>query len=287
MAFKIVTWNVNGIRSLETKNKQGQKLTDVGVGNVGHGNVEPVLATLLREIDPDVLALQETRCPAGTVIPSIVASAFKYKIVLESKARKGYAGVGVFSKELPVARHFLSDEDEDDLNVEGRLLCLEYERFVFLNAYVPNSKQDLVRLPYRVGVWEVKVREFINRVKAITGKPVVAVADWNVAHTEMDIYNKCTRSSSFACGFTQEERDAYGLLMTQCDLKDAFRELHPNDREYTWFSNFGKSREKNNGWRIDGPLISSNLLEYVTDVEIHKEYYGSDHVPVLISFKIL
>lgn len=256
--MKIVTWNVNGIRAVLQKDKAGKR----GTKNTN------VLAELIKEHDPDVLCLQETKCPADiqTGLP------FPYSRIVASTTKKGYSGVAVFSKEAPI-----KELDDFPHNQEGRVLVLEYTAFYLVNTYTPNSKPDLSRLDYRINVWEKEIRAYINRLQK--KKPVVYVSDFNVAPTEIDIHT--VKGHERAHGFTVEERGGFADLLRECGLVDAYRELHPTERKYTWFSNFGRSRERNKGWRIDMVLVSKQISGKVEAVDILSDYYGSDHVPVI------
>lgn len=252
--MKIITFNVNGLRAVLQKDKSGKR-----------GGNTNVLQALLAEHDPDILCLQETKCPedVATGLP------FAFTKILASKTRKGYSGVAVLSKEPP-----LQVFDDFPHNEEGRVIVAEYPKFVLINAYVPNAKPDLSRLSYRVD-WEQAMRAYINKCQ----KPVVYVGDLNVAPAEIDLHNPKANVKSH--GFTVEERGAFADLLKDCKLVDTFRVLHPDERAYTWYSNFGKARENNKGWRIDHILVSKKLQKKIQAVEILGDYYGSDHVPVL------
>ena len=256
--MKIITWNVNGLRSILSKNKKGLRDT----------NDPNVLETLIKEHDPDFICLQETKCPNNLE----VLLPFKFKLIIDSKKRKGYSGVAVFAKEEPL--RILDDFPE---NEEGRMICLEYPKFYVINTYTPNSKQKLERLDYRINIWESLIIEYINRLN----KPVIFCSDFNVAPNEIDIYD--IRGHTRAAGYTIEERNAYERLLESCKLVNTFRYLYPNVRKYTWFSNFGKARENNKGWTIDHILVSKNLVKQIKDVEILSDYYSSDHIPVMLT----
>jgi exodeoxyribonuclease-3 len=163
-------------------------------------------------------------------------------------------------------------------NEEGRVLCAEFQSFYLVNAYVPNSKPDLSRLDYRVNIWETEIRKYINTLQK--KKPVIYCADFNVAPTEIDIHR--AKGNEKSHGFTIEERTAFKQLVDECGLVDAFRSLHPSVRKYTWFSNFGKARENNKGWRIDHFLVSEKLKRTLKSCEILGDIYGSDHVPIVL-----
>lgn len=260
---KIISWNVNGIRAVLKKDKNGKRDTDN----------DHVLNELVREEDPDILALQETKCPED--LP--VDLPFAYKRILSSKTKKGYSGVAIFSKDYPLKE--LIDFPE---NEEGRVIALEFDSYYFINAYVPNSKPDLSRLDYRVNIWEKTMREYIIRLQK--KKPVVYVADFNVAPTEMDLSNPKDNMKSH--GFTVEERTAFKELCEKCKLMDAFRVKHPNVKKWSWFSHFANSRARNVGWRIDHTLVSYEFADRIKKADILSDYYGSDHLPVMVEINI-
>lgn len=286
--MKFVTWNINGIKSALTKRKDGSKVV-----NPPQSLELNVLQCIISEQSPDFICLQEVKCQESIEKElSVFKGTYPFIYVNCSKARKGYSGVAVFSKLEPLGvfsefeRYTVNDLGEDvskyDFTKEGRLLTLEYPSFFLVNCYTPNSKQKLERLEQRTSVWEPLFRKYINKLQK--EKPVILCGDLNVAHEDIDIYN--TKGKSKMAGFTAEERGEFKKLILECDLVDTYRELHPNKKEYTYFSNFAKAREKNNGWRIDYFLVSRKLAAEVKAVSIHCEYFGSDHVPVTLSARL-
>ena len=143
--MKIVTFNVNGIRAMLSKDKDGKRNT----------NKQNALITLINEHDPDIICIQETKCSCNFDVDID----YPYRYFVSSQVKKGYAGVAVFSKIEPL--NILSDFTE---NQEGRVICLEYEKFYLLNTYTPNSKQDLSRLDYRTNTWEELIKKYIKNL---------------------------------------------------------------------------------------------------------------------------
>jgi len=279
--IKIVTWNVNGIRSLLTKDKNGVKNKDFITNNT--------LSTLIDEHNPDIVCLQEIRCNASLNFTEILKLQERGYNVIGlncSKAKSGYSGVLVISKlkHEDVYGDFPQYPKTHELNQEGRLLTVEFPKFVLVNAYVPNAKPDLARLDYRINQWEVAMRVHIGHLKLKYNKPIIACADWNVAPCELDVHNPKTAKGKH--GFTLEERDAFARLLKDCDLVDAFRTVNPSKVAYTWWSNFAKSRERNLGWRIDTFLVSTIISKKLKYADAHPEYMGSDHCPVVIEVSI-
>ena len=252
MKISILSWNVNGLRSVIRKNA----LDAIWSGPDGL---------------PDIICLQETRCPEDTKIPDLPSS-YKYQLIVPS-SKPGYSGVGLFSKFAP--NSIIDTELED-----GRCICAEFNAFYLINLYVPNSKPDLSALPYRTVVWEPKVRALIQ--KLTKSKPVIVLGDFNVAPDENDIYMKKKDTTH---GATPSERNHFQKLLSDCDLIDTYRFLNPNKREWTWFSNFGNARALNHGWRIDMALITSKYIKKIVESKILSHIPGSDHIPILIKVK--
>lgn len=250
--MKIISWNVNGIRAIMKK-----------------GFLEIVGA-----MAPDILCLQETKAQLSDATKSLsVMKDFGFQYINESKARKGYSGTAILSKEEP--KKVTQDMGIELHDQEGRIVTAEYADFYIINVYVPNSGQKLARLDYRK-TWD---ESFISYIKALEkNKPVIVLGDFNVAHQEIDIarpkenYNK-------SAGYTQQEIDGFSMFLSK-GLIDTFRELHPDEVKYSYWNYMFRSRERNVGWRIDYVLVSEQLKSSVKEAFIYNEYFGSDHCPV-------
>lgn len=254
--MRIISYNVNGLRSILSKN-----------------TLEDIISTY----DPDIVGLQETRCPDNYPVNDLITKKYPYFKIVSSKTKKGYSGVAIFSKEKPIQIYTDFPQNE-----EGRMLVFEYDKFCLINAYVPNSKEDLSRLTYRIQEWEPAVRRYVAELQAKTRKPSVFCADFNVAHTELDIYT--TKGKEKKHGFTKEEREAFSELLKHNNFIDSFRYKNPTLQKFSWFSNFHNSRDKNNGWRIDTILVSSSLKDKIKEADIIN-CKGSDHNPVYCDIK--
>ena len=146
--------------------------------------------------------------------------------------------------------------------------------FYLVTVYTPNSQDGLRRLDYRM-TWE---RDFLNYLKSLDQKkPVVVCGDMNVAHEEIDLKNPKTNRKN--AGFTDEERECFSRLLSEGFI-DTFRELHPEQVTYSWWSYRFHAREKNAGWRIDYFVVSDRLRSRIQSADIHTEILGSDHCPV-------
>ena len=254
--MKIISFNVNGIRAITGKSF----LLDMA------------------KLKPDVVCLQETKATVEQVKEALV-SLEDYHVFANEAERKGYSGTAIITKEKPL--HISYDMQMPDHDHEGRVVCAEYSSFFLVTVYVPNSGNELARLPYRQ-TWD---RDFLTYLKELERtKPVVVCGDFNVAHKAIDLarpkenYNK-------AAGFMQEEIDGMNAY-EQAGLIDTYRYLHPEQVEYSWWSYRAGAREKNIGWRIDYFLMSRSFLPHLKTASILTQVYGSDHCPVQIELTL-
>lgn len=250
--MKIISWNVNGIRSVLRKN---------------------FLAYLNRE-QPDILCLQETKASPDDVEQLWPATFSTY---WNTASRKGYSGTAIFTS-IPPAKVTLGIERAEHDN-EGRVLTAEYEDFFLVNVYVPNSKRELTRLPYRQE-WD---RDFLLYLKGLERrKPVIVCGDLNVAHTEIDLANPKANVRNH--GFTPEERAGFSAFV-KAGFLDTFREFETGGGHYTWWSPMSGARARNVGWRIDYFLMSAALRPRLKRAFIQPHIMDSDHCPVGIEIE--
>lgn len=251
--MKLISWNINGIRAALT-----------------HDLKESLLS-----LGADVIFLQETKLSEGMDFP-LELPGYELHFTV-SKVKKGYSGVAFLCKEKPLSVHYgLEDGSYDE---EGRVITLEYPSFYLVGAYVPNSGEELKRLPFRLE-YERRLRSYLSALQK--KKPLIYTGDMNVAHQEIDLKNP--ESNRRNAGFTDEERSAFSSLLS-IGLVDAWRHFHPKEVAYSWWSYRFHAREKNAGWRIDYFLVSESLLGEVVSSSIHNEIYGSDHCPVELILK--
>ena len=244
--YKLVSWNVNGLRAC-----QGKGFSDV-----------------FRQMDADFFCLQETKMQAGQLELEFEG----YRSYWNYAEKKGYSGTAVYTRHEPLSVSYGIGREEHDH--EGRVVTLEMEDFYLVCCYTPNSQDGLRRLDYRM-TWEEAFREYLLRLDA--KKPVVMCGDLNVAHEEIDLKNPKTNHRN--AGFTDEEREQFTRLL-ESGFKDTFRTLYPDRVEYSWWSYRFHAREKNVGWRIDYFVVSDRLMNRVADAQIHTGITGSDHCPV-------
>lgn len=245
--MKLISWNVNGLRACMKKG----------------------FMDFFEKEDADIFALQETKMQLDQLEEAMQPEG--YHIYMNSAERKGYSGTLVYTKKEPMR---VTYDIEGDETKEGRVITLEYEEFYFVCAYVPNSKDGLTRLDYRME-WEEMLRKHLLKLDA--KKPVIYTGDLNVAHEEIDIKNpKANRKNA---GFSDEEREKMTVLLNS-GFTDTFRYLYPEKVQYSWWSYRFKARERNAGWRIDYFLMSNRYIDHVQDSLIYDDIMGSDHCPV-------
>lgn len=245
--IEILSWNVNGIRSALKKG----------------------LREFIDERQPEIFCLQETRLPGSDEGISFDG----YHASWNHAERKGYSGTAIFSRKKPIsATTGMKNILQDD---EGRVLTAEFEHFYMVNVYVPNSKRDLSRLPYRQKEWDPAFKKFVKGLDR--RKPVIFCGDMNVAHREIDLTHPKANVKNH--GFTPEEREGFDLLL-KAGFADSFRVFHSDPGCYSWWSRMSNCRERNVGWRIDYFGVSEKIKNRLKDAFILSSVHGSDHCPV-------
>lgn len=245
--MKLISWNVNGIRAC----------------------VQKGFLDFFKETEADIFCIQESKMQEGQ-LDLALEGYYQYWNYAE---KKGYSGTAVFTKEKPISVQNGIGIAEHD--TEGRVITLEFPQFYLITVYTPNSKEELLRLSYRMQ-WEDDFRIYLKRLEQ--NKPVIVCGDMNVAHQDIDLKNPKTNHKN--AGFSDEEREKFGVLLENGFI-DTFRYFYPEQEGiYSWWSYRFRSREKNSGWRIDYFLTSGSLKDKLKDAIIHTKVMGSDHCPV-------
>lgn len=245
--MKFISWNVNGLRAC-----------------VGKGFLD-----IFNELDADIFCLQETKLQAGQIELDLDGY-YQYWSYAE---KKGYSGTAIFTKNKPI--RVIEGIGEEELDTEGRMICLEYDDFYFITVYVPNAQDGLKRIDHRIK-WEDAFRKKVSQLKE--EKAVIICGDLNVAHKEIDLKNPKANESN--AGYSKEEREKFSELL-EAGFTDTFRYFYPDtEGAYSWWSYRFSARERNAGWRIDYFLVSNDFTNRIKDAKIHSEIYGSDHCPI-------
>lgn len=277
--MRIISFNVNGIRSMATKLKNGEKK--------GHPQ-NNVIRSLIEEQRPDILCLQEIKTQSAADIG--FRDQFREVYTSVSTIKKGYSGVALLTNMKPEWVEYGFDRYDEEMigeyqkyewTDEGRIIVAKFETFVVVTVYTPNSQAQLARLDERIA-WEQVLRMFLMELQNEFGA-VILCGDLNCAFQNIDIHNP--KGNAKSAGFSKEEREEFGLVL-EAGFTDSFRFLHPEMVKYTYWSNFRNARERNMGWRIDYVLVSSMCRELIRGADCLVEYMGSDHCPVLMEIAL-
>ena len=248
--MKLYSWNVNGFRAIIQKPEWLEWFANSGA---------------------DIIGLQETKAEPEQVPEAHRSPAGLHAYWSASAGKRGYSGVAVFAKNMPLA---VSDE-LPSMHGEGRLLHLEYPAFHFCNIYFPNGQMNEERLAYKLRFYDVFL-DFAQNLRR--HKPVVVCGDFNTAHTPIDLARP--KANEETSGFLPIER-AWLDKFVAAGYVDTFRHINGDIKDaYSWWSFRQRAREKNVGWRIDYFFVSEELRGAVKNAWIEPHIHGSDHCPI-------
>lgn len=251
--MKIITWNVNGLRSIWKKGE---------------------LQNLIKKYQPDILGLQETKSHIEQLHDDTKNHDGYYTYFESATMRKGYSGVAIYSRTEPLdVKATLSDKKF--LDDEGRTIIAEYEDFYLINCYWPNGGKSPEHFQYKLEYYD-KFLKFAKKLEKI--KPVIFLGDVNATVADIDLARSKENAGKLGC--TPEEREL--LKKYTENFVDTYRTAYPEKVEYTWWDMKTRSRDRNIGWRIDYIFVSKVLWDKVKNIQILGNVFGSDHCPVMI-----
>lgn len=251
--MRLISWNVNGLRAVIKKN-----FTDV-----------------FKNLDADVFCIQETKLQDHQLDDEIRRLPGYDSHWAHSIVKKGYSGVGAWTRIQPqTVRGGIGTPEFDD---EGRILELDFGDFVLFNVYFPNGQMSDARLQYKLRFYK-SFFDYANSLKD-KGRSLVITGDYNTAHNEIDLKNP--KANSDRSGFLRIERDWLDAIVA-AGYVDTFRHFYPDEVKYSWWSYRFKARERNAGWRIDYFFVSRDMIDdgRVQEAFIADDIHGSDHCPV-------
>ena len=253
MELKLISWNVNGLRAC----------------------VEKGFLDYFDMFNADWFCLQETKMQREQMPLELNG----YHQFWNSAEKKGYSGTAIFTKYEPLSVTYGVGVEE--LDHEGRMITLEYEKFYVVTCYTPNAQDGLKRIDHRMA-WDDAFRRKLCLLDQ--KKSVIACGDFNVAKEDIDLKNPGSNRGS--AGFSDEERQKFRDLLDS-GFTDTFRFRNPDlTGAYSWWSYRFNARKNNAGWRIDYVLISDRLRDRFTSAPIYSEVLGSDHCPVGLEFEV-
>jgi exodeoxyribonuclease-3 len=246
--LKITTINLNGLRSAERRG----------------------FRRWLGRAKPDVLCLQEIRCDEESV-PRTLWRPRGWQVGWHPAEKKGYAGTAVWARHADTRFSVGNGHPRGD--AEGRAVCAHLPGLDVWSFYMPSGSSGPERQAWKFEYME-HAFAWLDRLRA-SGRPTLVCGDVNIAHRPIDLKN--WRANQKYSGFLPEERAWMDRLLAS-GWRDLFRERYPDKVAYSWWSNRGRARENDVGWRIDYLLATPGLS--VADCAIEREAGLSDHAPV-------
>jgi len=257
--MKIISWNVNGLRAIYKKG----------------------FWEWFEKIKADIVCLQETKIQEEQLSFDLVKLK-NYSSFFNSASKKGYSGVGVFSKKRPLSvKRKLGLKRFDS---EGRFLELQYPEFTLINLYLPHGGRQKENLAYKLEVYQFLFK-YLEKIKSPEGKQasygagknLILIGDFNIAHQEIDLARPKQNKNNIM--FTPKEREQIDRLI-DLGFTDSFRKFHNDGGHYTWWPYFANARQRNLGWRIDYAFVSKKLVPNLKKSFILSQVQGSDHCPI-------
>ncbi len=254
--MRIITANLNGIRSAFNKG----------------------FLPWLEQQNADIVCLQELKAQAADMSPDMLAPA-GFHGAHHYAEKKGYSGVGFYSKQKPDA--VIEGLGIPEFDCEGRYLEVQFGNLSVVSLYLPSGSSGEERQAVKFKFLDA----FMPHMVALrnSGREVIVCGDWNIAHTEKDLKNwKGNKKNS---GFLPEERAWLTELLGVVGFVDVFRQLHPELEAYTWWSNRGQAWAKDVGWRIDYQIATPGIAQTARSTSIYKAERFSDHAPLTVDYE--
>ncbi|WP_395808050.1 exodeoxyribonuclease III [Daejeonella sp.] len=255
--MKIITYNVNGIRSALSKN----------------------WLEWLKAANPDVICLQEIKATPDQITDLLLLEQLGYEHYWNPAEKKGYSGTAIFTKISPKHVEYVSGMDDYDR--EGRIIRADFEGVSVMSTYFPSGSSGEDRQDFKYRFLE-DFQDYSDKLKLDYPNLVIS-GDYNICHKPIDIHNP--KSNANSSGFLPEEREWMENFMKSGYI-DSFRHFNTEPHQYTWWSFRANARNKNLGWRIDYNLVSEGLRDKLKRAAILPEARHSDHCPVLLELDL-
>ncbi len=258
--FKLTSLNLNGIRSAASKG----------------------LEAWLETHRPDCICVQEVKAQAPDVSGRFEALA-GLRGHFHFAEKKGYSGVGVYSRHEP--SDVIVGFDGGEFDAEGRWVELRFDtparKLSLISAYFPSGSSGEERQLAKYRYLDLMYPHLLS----LKGqREFILCGDINIAHQNIDLKN--WRSNQKNSGFLPEERAWMTRLLSEAGLVDVYRQRQPEATEtaYTWWSNRGQAYANNVGWRLDYHLATPALAALARSDSIYKAEKFSDHAPLTIEY---
>ena len=251
--MKIITYNVNGIRSAFSKNWLGW----------------------LQSTDADVICLQEIKASPDQLADLLLLEQMGYQHYWNPAEKKGYSGTAIFTKQTPT--HIEYGCGMEDYDREGRIIRVDFEECSVMSAYFPSGSSGEERQAFKFRFLD-DFQAYVDKLIVDYPKLVIA-GDYNICHRPIDIHNP--KSNANSSGFLPAEREWMENFINGGFI-DSFRHFNSEPHQYTWWSFRANARNKNLGWRIDYNMVSKELGTHLKRAAILPEAKHSDHCPVIL-----
>ena len=257
--MRIISFNANGLRSAASKGFFDWFATQ----------------------QADVLCVQETKAQEHQLAgPEFLPAGYKAWF-RDASTKKGYSGVAIYSKREPdEVRTALGWPEFDE---EGRYLEARFGNLSVVSFYIPSGSSGDLRQGYKFQVMEWLKPILDEWLRS--GRDYVLCGDWNIVRSRLDIKNWTSNQRNSGC--LPAERDwLNGLCADEGGWVDAYRALHAEGQDYTWWSNRGAARANNVGWRIDYQIATPSLRDRLQACSIHTASRFSDHAPFAVDYAL-
>ncbi len=255
--MKIITFNANGIRSAQRKG----------------------FFDWAAKQHADVICVQELKAQ-DEQLDDLLLQLDGYEFYHHCAVKKGYSGVGIYTRKKP--DQTIDDFGWDLSHHEGRYLQADFGDLSVISVYLPSGSSGDERQAVKFQFLQEFEKHLIKLLKK--KQHYIICGDWNIVHKEIDIKNFKANQKNSGC--LPEERAWLDHLFNDLKFVDAFREVNQLPEQYTWWSQRGRARQNNVGWRIDYHIISQELKSKVKRAEIYTKENFSDHAPLIIEYAL-
>lgn len=245
--MKIISWNVNGLRSFYRKG----------------------YLSWFSQTNADIICLQEIKVDNGQ-IPFSLANIENYFFYCNPAIKKGYGGVAFYTKTKPL--RIVQSIGVERFDREGRFLQLDYPDFKLINFYLPLGHGE-GNYDYKLSVYDL----LLTYLEKIKNEKVIVVGDFNIAHEEIDVAHPEKKKNNIK--FTPKERKCLDKII-DFGFMDSFRVVNPDSRSYSYVSYRKKMKREDVGWRLDYIFLSRSLKNNLKSATIFPDQMNSDHCPI-------
>ncbi len=256
--MRIITVNLNGIRSAASKG----------------------FFSWLDKQGADIICMQETKAHCSQLADDIFKPKKYYSYFIDAE-KKGYSGVGIYTKIKPLT--IIQGLGWNNADSEARYLQIDFANLSVASIYVPSGTSSEERQIVKYDFMDKYLKILKKQIK--DGKNYIICGDLNIAHKEIDLKN--WRSNQKNSGFLPEERAWLDVVFDKIGFVDSFRYKYPDKEQYTWWSHRANAWENNVGWRIDYQLVTPNLAPAILEATVYRKEKFSDHAPLIVDYDLV